>query len=189
MPSIRPATIAPGTLPSPPSSMTIRPFTAAPSPMNGEMPLFLMPVEHAGDARDARADDEGDQHHAVDVDAEQRGGLVVLGGRADGAAHLGALDEQPEQHHQRDRDAEDEDLRRADRDRPEVIERLPDGLGKRQLLAAEDVDREVLQHDGEPDRADQRRQRAVLADRADRDEHRDARRARAQATMAPSSAP
>ena len=48
-------------------------------------------------------------HDAVDVDAEQRGGLVVLGDRADGAADLGVLDEQPEQHHQADRDAEDEE--------------------------------------------------------------------------------
>ena len=51
---------------------------------------------------------------------------------------LAALDEQPEQHHQRERHAEDEDLRRADGDRPEAIELLRDGLGKGELLAADE---------------------------------------------------
>ena len=45
--------------------------------------------------------------------------------------------------------------------------------GNADLLAAEDIDGEVLQHDGEPDRADERRERAVLRHRADRDEHRE----------------
>ena len=56
---------------------------------------------------------------------------------------------------------------------PEVIELLLDRLRKRHLLAAEDIDREILQDDGEADRADQRRERAILGDRAHRDIDRD----------------
>ncbi len=68
-----------------------------------------------------------------------------------------------------------------------MVELLFDRLGKRELLAAEKVDGEVLQDDGEPDRADQRRERAVFWHRADRDENAKAPSS-AQATMAPSSA-
>src|SRR5882724_2853536 len=54
-----------------------------------------------------------------------------------------------------------------------MIERLPDRLGERELLAADEIDRKVLQHDGEADRADQGREWAVLRVRPDRDEHRE----------------
>ena len=85
------------------------------------------------------------QDDAVDVDAEQRGGLVILRDRPDGATHLGVLDQKPEQHHYRDGDAQNEELHRADGNRSDRIERLLDRLGKRHLLPAQDIDREILQ--------------------------------------------
>ena len=101
---------------------------------------------------------------------------------------LAALDEEPEQHHQRHRHAEDEDLHRADGDRPEAIELLRDGLGEGELLAAEEIDREILQDDREADGADQRRQRSILAHRADRNGDRDGAEQCRKSIIAPKSA-
>ena len=90
--------------------------------------------------------------------------------------------------HQRQRDAQDENLHGTDGDRAEVIELLLDSLGKRHLLAAENVDREILQDDGETDGADQRRQRTIFRDRPDGDEIRPATPSAPQPIIAPSSA-
>jgi hypothetical protein len=54
-----------------------------------------------------------------------------------------------------------------------VIEFLFDWFPKRHLLATEDIDCEILQDDRETDCADQRRQRAILGDRPNRDINRD----------------
>ncbi len=92
----------------------------------------------AGQTRQACANAEGQQHHLVGVDAEQRRYLGVLRGRAHHAADLCFLDQQGQADHADQREHQDDDLRDADDEAVELDGLLRYQRGELVVVAAEE---------------------------------------------------
>ena len=98
-----PPAMAPQMLPMPPTTMAEMPLSPSASPMNGcDLPI-VDGEQHAGQRGEQAADDEDDGDDAVDIDAEQKRGVGVLGNGAQPAAEPGLRQQQRQAGNQRDR--------------------------------------------------------------------------------------
>ena len=117
------------------------------------------PDQHAGDRRQGRADDEGQQDDAVDIDADEPRRVLVERGRAHRLAEPGVLHEEVEPQHHRDADDEEHDLDAA-QDRPPKAQ-MPGRQDRRidlEFLALDQHGAD-LEDEGNAERRDQRDQR------------------------------
>ncbi len=96
----RPPSMAPKMLPMPPSTAAVKALMPGRKPMNQWTWVKTMRVQDARRARQQAADGEGGDDDAVDVDAHQRGRVLVLADGAHGAPGARALDEDVEGHHE-----------------------------------------------------------------------------------------
>ena len=75
--------------------------------------IVVEPEDKPGGAGQRRAEEEGDEHDPVDIDAHHARRFLVLGGRLHRLAHLGAAHEIVEREHEQDRDGPEQHLAQA----------------------------------------------------------------------------
>ncbi len=165
-PMMMPPTSVPHRLPKPADDDGLEGVEQACRP-DGRVEIGAHAEIERGDGDHHHGDGGGEREDVAVVDAHQLGDLRIVGGGAEGAAELGAVEHEVERQDHADRRGERQELHGAEGDAAAERNRGGlDGAGLEALaVGGEDLEQPVLDDDGEPE-GDEKRRQDVPAERA-----------------------